>query len=140
MRLKPEDEALVNTAIGAIKARFIYGKHSIGAAVRMRSGPVFLGINLNTYAGHLAVCAEGVAIGAALTRRGNDSIDTIVAVRHPPPEARNQEVTVVTPCGACRERIFDYGPNARVIVPGHLGKPTLVMIGELLPNKYMRPL
>jgi cytidine deaminase len=43
----------------------------------------------------------------------------------------------VSPCGACRELIFDYDPNARVIVPN--GKaPSIVPIAELLPNKYTR--
>jgi cytidine deaminase len=44
---------------------------------------------------------------------------------------------VVSPCGACRELIWDYDQNARVIVPGDSG-PEVVGIGELLPNKYSR--
>jgi cytidine deaminase len=44
---------------------------------------------------------------------------------------------VVSPCGACRELIFDYDPKARVIVPN--GKsPGVVRIADLLPNKYRR--
>ena len=46
-------------------------------------------------------------------------------------------MTVVSPCGACRELIFDYDPKARVIVPS--GKAVAVVpIAELLPNKYSR--
>ncbi len=37
----------------------------------------------------------------------------------------------------CRELIWDYDRNARVIVPGANG-PVIVTIGELLPNKYSR--
>ena len=44
---------------------------------------------------------------------------------------------MVSPCGACRELIWDYDRNARVIVPGANG-PEIVSIGELLPNKYSR--
>jgi len=43
----------------------------------------------------------------------------------------------VSPCGACRELIFDYDPEARVIVPNRTSA-TVVPIGELLPNKYSR--
>ncbi len=139
MSLKFEDRALVDAAKAIIKIRYLYSKHSIGAAVRMSSGEVFLGVNLNTYAGHMAVCAEGVALGAAVVDLWDDSIDTIVAVRHPTPEDKNQEITVVTPCGACRERIFDYGPEAHVIVPDG-DSLTTVWIGNLLPFKYKRPL
>jgi cytidine deaminase len=44
---------------------------------------------------------------------------------------------VVSPCGSCRELIWDYDRNARVIVPGANG-PAIASIGELLPNKYSR--
>ena len=68
---------------------------------------------------------------------GEFNIDTVVAVRHPPPEEKDRPVAVVSPCGACRELIWDYDRNARVIVPGQKG-PVAVGIGELLPNKYSR--
>jgi len=61
----------------------------------------------------------------------------IVAVRHPPPGDKDQTISVVSPCGACRELIFDYDPKAHVIVPD--GRAAAVVpIGELLPNKYSR--
>jgi cytidine deaminase len=60
-----------------------------------------------------------------------------VAVRHPSPAEKDRSVAVVSPCGACRELIFDYDRKARVIVPN--GKsPAVVPIGDLLPNKYSR--
>jgi len=73
----------------------------------------------------------------AVVDRGDAGIDTIVAVRHPAPQDKDRTIAVVSPCGACRELIFDYDPKARVIVPN--GKsPSIVPIGELLPNKYTR--
>jgi cytidine deaminase len=85
----------------------------------------------------MAVCAEAVALGRAVVDLGEAGIDTIVAVRQPPPEEIDQDITVVSPCGACRELIFDYDPKARVIVPN--GKAQAVVpIAELLPNKYSR--
>jgi cytidine deaminase len=60
-----------------------------------------------------------------------------VAVRHPDPEENDQRIAVVSPCGACRELIFDYDPNARVIVPS-ADSAAVVPIAELLPNKYRR--
>ena len=47
-------------------------------------------------------------------------IATVVAVRHPKPEEDDRSVAVVPPCGACRELIVDYDPDALVIVPGPL--------------------
>jgi cytidine deaminase len=78
-----------------------------------------------------------VALGQAVTDFGETGIDTIVAVRHPKPTETDQAIVVVSPCGSCRELIWDYDRNARVIVPGEKG-PTITLISELLPNKYRR--
>ena len=75
--------------------------------------------------------------GQAITNAGETGIETIVAVRHPPPEEKDGAIAVVSPCGACRELIWDYDRNARVIVPGQNG-PETVGISELIPNKYSR--
>ncbi|MFZ0371991.1 MAG: cytidine deaminase, partial [Xanthobacteraceae bacterium] len=54
-----------------------------------------------------------------------------------PPGDKDQTIAVVSPCGACRELIFDYDRKARVIVPSGRGA-AVVPIADLLPNKYTR--
>ncbi len=131
------DRELIDAATAAIKQRYRNDWQEVGAALRTRSGKIFTGVNLDAYLGRMAVCAEAVALGRAFVDLGDDGIETIVAVRHPPPDEKNQTIAVVSPCGACRELIFDYDPKARVIVPN--GKtPGVVAIGALLPNKYSR--
>ncbi|WP_068016769.1 cytidine deaminase [Rhodoplanes sp. Z2-YC6860] len=131
------DQELVDAAAEAIRKRYRYDWQEVGAALRLRSGKIFTGVSLDAYLGRMAVCAEAVALGQAITVAGEFSIDSIVAVRHPPLEEKDRPITVVSPCGACRELIWDYDRNARVIVPGANG-PEAVSIGELLPNKYSR--
>jgi cytidine deaminase len=136
-KLSKADKELIAAATAAIKERYRYDWQEVGAALRTRSGNIFTGINLDAYLGRMAVCAEAVALGRAFVDLGDDGIETIVAVRHPDPEEKNQAVAVVSPCGACRELIFDYDRKARVIVPN--GKSAqAVPIAELLPNKYSR--
>jgi cytidine deaminase len=136
-KLLKSDKELIEAATAAIKLRYRDDWQEVGAALRTRSGQVFSGVNLDAYLGRMAVCAEAVALGCAFVDLGDDGIETIVAVRHPPPEDKDQAIKVVSPCGACRELIFDYDRNARVIVPN--GKsPAAVPIAELLPNKYTR--
>ena len=77
----------------------------------------------------MAVCAEAVALGRAVTEVGETGIDTIVAVRHPEPGEADQVIAVVSPCGSCRELIWDYDRDARVIVPGP-GGPVIAAIGD----------
>jgi cytidine deaminase len=136
-RLAAADTELIAAASAAIKHRYRDDWQEVGAALRTRTGKIFTGVNLDAYLGRMAVCAEAVALGRAVVDLGDAGIDIIVAVRHPAPGEKNREIAVVSPCGACRELIFDYDPNARVIVPN--GKsPSIVPIAHLLPNKYTR--
>ena len=135
--LTAADFALIEAASDAIRKRYRYDWQEVGAALRTRSGKVFTGVSLDAYLGRMAICAEAVALGQAITNVGETGIEMIVAVRHPPPEEKDRPIAVVSPCGACRELIWDYDRNARVIVPGASG-PESVAIGELIPNKYSR--
>jgi cytidine deaminase len=135
--LSEADRALVEAASDAIRKRYRFDWQEVGAALRTRSGKIFAGVSLDAYLGRMAVCAEAVALGQAITVAGEFGIESVVAVRHPSPEEGERPIVVVSPCGACRELIWDYDRNARVIVPGPNG-PEAIGIGELIPNKYSR--
>ena len=135
--LSDRDKELVELAREAIRRRYRNDWQEVGAALRSRDGRTFAGVNLDAYLGRMAVCAEAIALGKLVTEIGEIGIDTIVAVRHPEPGEKDQAIAVVSPCGACRELIWDYDKNARVIVPGDNG-PAVAQIGDLLPNKYSR--
>jgi cytidine deaminase len=135
--LSDRDHELIAAATQAIAQRYRYDWQEVGAALRTRDGRVYTGVNLDAYLGRMAVCAEAVALGRAVTETGETGIETIVAVRHPEPLEVDRSIRVVSPCGSCRELIWDYDRNARVIVPTANG-PAVSAIGELLPNKYSR--
>jgi cytidine deaminase len=136
-KLTAKDKALIATARKAIEQRYRNEWQEVGAALRTRDGRIITGVNIDAYLGRMAVCAEAVAIGRAITEAGDQGIETIVAVRHPKPDEKDQTIAVVSPCGSCREIIHDYDPKARVIVPN--GKePAVATIADLLPNKYVR--
>ena len=135
-KLNDKDQELIDAATQAIKQRYRNDWQEVGAALRTRDGRLVTGVNLDAYVGRGAVCAEAIAIGRALTEKGDHGIETIVAVRHPKP-GEPGNIAVVSPCGACRELIHDYDAKARVIVMEGT-TPTVTTIGELLPNKYRR--
>jgi cytidine deaminase len=135
--LSERDRELIAAASEAIKRRYRYDWQEVGAALRTRDGRIYTGVNLDAYLGRMAVCAEAVAIGRAITEAGDQGIETIVAVRHPKPDEKDQTIAVVSPCGSCREIIHDYDAKARVIVPNG-DEPSVATIAELLPNKYVR--
>ncbi|MFY9759045.1 MAG: cytidine deaminase [Xanthobacteraceae bacterium] len=136
-KLGKAEKDLIAAATATIRERYRDDWQEVGAALRTRSGKIFTGVNLDAYLGRMAVCAEAVALGRAVVDVGDDGIDLIVAVRHPPPGDKDQTIAVVSPCGACRELIFDYDRKARVIVPSGRGA-AVVPIADLLPNKYTR--
>ena len=135
--LSEKDKELIAAAIDAIKPRYRNKWQEVGAAMRTRDGRIVTGVNIDAYIGRIAVCAEAIAIGRAITETGDRGIETIVAVRHPKPDEPGN-IAVVSPCGICRELIHDYDAKAQVIVPDNGREPKVVTIGELLPNKYRR--
>ncbi len=68
---------------------------------------------------------------------GDGTIECVVAVRHPKPGEPDQTLRVVSPCGACRENIFDYDPGAEIILPLETGLRR-VAVRALLPAPYQR--
>jgi cytidine deaminase len=136
-RLTAKDRELITAARDAIKDRYRNEWQEVGAALRTRDGRIITGVNIDAYLGRMAVCAEAVAIGRAITEAGDQGIECIVAVRHPKPGEKDRTIAVVSPCGSCREIIHDYDAKAKVIVPNGKGE-TAAAITELLPNKYVR--
>ncbi len=107
--------------------------HTVAAAIRGTDGRIWTGLHLGTTVGRLQICAEPIALGRALLE-GDGTVATVVAVRHPKPDELDQDIAVVSPCGACRELILDYAPDARIILPG--GR--VLGARDLLPYPYRR--
>ena len=124
-------QELVDTAKELLRGRYEKeGHHSVvAAALRTKSGKVYKALNTGTYQPSIATCAEIIAIGMAHTAEENMEIDSIVAVR-------DEATYVISPCGKCREYIFDYGPEAVVLMPDENGGFIPTLIKDLLPGKY----
>ena len=131
-KIKTED--LIQKTSALLKKRYnpdIHLHHAVVAAtVLSKAGKTYTAINAGTYQPSLATCAEIIAIGMGHTAEPNFEIDTIVAMRDVPPYP-------ISPCGKCREYIFDYGPKAKVVMPADNKKGwQLVKIADLIPGKY----
>lgn len=112
--------------------------HIVAAALRTDDGTVYDGVSLPASIGRASVCAEPVAVGAAVADGVDpETFDTVVAVAHPKPESDHDDVVAIPPCGVCRELLVDYRPDLRVIVPeDEEGGPLTVECAvDLLPNR-----
>lgn len=134
--LTEADHELVAAANDVLARLYRPFWHTVAAAIRSRDGRVWTGVHLGATVGRLSICAEPIAFGRAVLD-GDGTIDTIVAVRHPKPEETDRELAVVSPCGACRELVVDYNPEARVILKGPSGLLKVPM-RALLPSPYRR--
>lgn len=83
-----------------------YSRFSVGAAILTGSGKIYGGTNVENASYGLCNCAERTAIFTAAAA-GERKI-TCVVVYTPTPSA-------TPPCGACRQVINEFGPQARVI-------------------------
>lgn len=118
------DMELIEAAKRAIAPNYdpVRFTHTVGGAVRCKSGRIYAGVNVYSIHG---ACAEQVAIGAAVTA-GERGFECIVAVR-----GRNGE-EILPPCGNCRQLLSDYAPDCDVIMQDG-GKLFKIPARELLP-------
>lgn len=123
--LNDADKTLIETALAVLKENFDDGvyNHTVGAAVRCGNGKIYKGINCDGIHGS---CAEYITMGIAISA-GERDFDTIVAVHE---KALNG---VIPPCGNCRQMLFEYCPNIKVIVNDEDGRLMKVKARDLLP-------
>jgi cytidine deaminase len=131
--LEAADEELIAAAREVLARHYRPFWHTVSAALRGHDGRIWTGLHLGATVGRLAICAEAVALGRAVLE-GDGTIAQVVALRHPKPGEPGLEPAIVSPCGACRELIFDHAPEALVIVPGPMKLP----VRDLLPLPYRR--
>ncbi len=126
-KLSQDDLNLVEAAMKALRANFHPMKHQVGCAVKVESGKVYTGVNIQSSI--YGPCAEVIALGSALAN-GEKNIVSIVAVKKV-----DDNYPIVSPCGSCRQLILDYAHNATVIfnLDGHAVKTTA---SNLLPGSY----
>ena len=105
-----------------------YSKFRVGAAVLTEKGNIFSGCNVENASYGLSICAERAAIFAAVAAEGADMKIRGLAVF-------TESGAPCAPCGACRQVIFEFGPEAVVLYKGPDGlKET--NIAELLPEGF----
>jgi cytidine deaminase len=120
-------EKLIERAAQARQRAYAaYSHYAVGAAVLSESGKIFEGGNIENAVYPLSLCAERVAIFKAVSE-GEMSFDAIAVVTE----------NGGTPCGACRQVMAEFAPDAVVLiadVEGHLLKE--MSVRELLPFSF----
>lgn len=123
--LNEKDHQLIQMALECLAKNFDDGvyNHTVGCALLCKNGKVFCGVNCDGIHGS---CAEYITMGMAVSA-GEREFDTIVAVHE------KHLNGVIPPCGNCRQMLFEYCPDIKVIVNDEKGKLIKVAARDLLP-------
>lgn len=126
------DRALIDAAIAVLPRAYApYSKFHVAAAVRGESGRVFVGVNVENAAYPVGNCAEASAI-AAMVLAGDRQILEIAVVG-----GREGDGALCTPCGACRQRLREFGaPDLPIHICGPEGFRQTFTLRELLPHSF----
>lgn len=126
--LSPAWRELIAAALNARDhAHAPYSHFPVGAAVRMRSGRVYAGCNVENASSGLTVCAERVAIWNAVAQ-GETEFEALVVVTAPGS----------TPCGACRQVMSEFAKDLPIVVADTAGMAWMTSLRALLPDPFPR--
>ncbi|HEX8166768.1 MAG TPA: cytidine deaminase [Beijerinckiaceae bacterium] len=116
-------------SIARVKAYAPYSKFRVGAALVTSGGAVFSGCNVENAAFPVGTCAEEAAIAAMVAGGSGTEIAEFLVF--------GEGDTLVTPCGACRQRIREFaGPETPIHVAGPEGVRHSFRLDELLPFSF----
>ncbi len=102
-----------------------YSKYRVGAAVATDKGTIITGCNVESSSFGLTLCAERVALSAAVAR-GFRHFKSIAVVSE----------DGAAPCGACRQVIWDLCGNIPIFLINEKGEQETVLSSKLLPKPF----
>lgn len=104
-----------------------YSEFTVGCAVMMEDGSIHRGANIENASYGATICAERSAISGALSR-GHRGLRAICVT--------NATSTKITPCGICRQFIYEFSRDVPVICTNKDGDYMVLSIADLLPHAF----
>ena len=123
-----ERDELIRSALDAqTRAYCPFSNFPVGAALLGASGRIYQGVNVENISFGLTICAERVAVGAAVAA-GEREFTAIAVVSR----------GGVSPCGACRQVLAEFNPNLPIIMVDSLkpGEGHHATLDRLLPGRF----
>ncbi len=121
-------QQLIDAAVAARRQAYApYSEFRVGAAIETVSGEMFVGCNVENASYGLTICAERVAVCAAVATGQREFVGCAVVTSGG-----------AMPCGACRQFLAEFAARLPVlIVDADSGEVVAETdIGELLPGRF----
>lgn len=125
-RISIDREALVETARAARQRAYApYSHYQVGAALVAGDGTIFTGCNVENAAYPACICAERVALTKAVSEGQQEFLAIAVVTSN-----------AGTPCGVCRQMLFEFAPEMLVIVADERRIVAEYKLSDLLPDGF----
>ncbi len=125
MNIDPELLAAAKTAFD--RAYAPYSRFHVGAALLGVDGKIYAGCNVENASYGLSRCAEQTAIQKMVSEGTRGFSKAVVYTLASPPSS---------PCGACRQIMFEFGENAEVVMVNDKNETRVFSVSELLPAGF----
>ena len=123
------DRELVEKAVEMQKFSYCpYSNFPVGAAILCADGTVFTGCNVESAAYGSTICAERTALLKAVSEGHRDDWVAIAVA------GRGEEFC--WPCGSCRQMLYEFAPELRVLAVRGDGSFEEAKLSELLPRGF----
>ena len=104
-----------------------YSHFRVGAALRSSSGEIVTGCNVENAVYGEALCAERVAVSAAVAKGLREFEEIAIASESDDP---------APPCGSCRQTMTEFAPGLKVTAYSKNGKRISWRLSDLLPEAF----
>jgi cytidine deaminase len=119
-------EVLIQQAIAARQQAYApYSNYRVGAALLCADGTIITACNVENAAYGATICAERVALTAAVAQGKRDFLALAVATSNGG-----------SPCGVCRQVMAELGPHMTVYIGDKTGAYRTTSVAELLPDSF----
>jgi cytidine deaminase len=110
-----------------LKAFAPYSRFQVGAALEAEDGTIIVGCNVESASYGLTLCAERVAICKGISEGFRCFKQVAIVTDTPQP---------TPPCGACRQLLWEFAPQAEVILANLSGTVLRFTMQQLLPHAF----
>lgn len=121
-------EQLIAAATKAREMAYVpYSNYKVGAALLGKSGRIYTGCNVENASYGASICAERTALVKAISEGEREFSMIAVVTDSPKPSS---------PCGICRQVLYEFGPEIRLILANLQGESFETSIAEYLPDGF----